>query len=223
MACGCFHSYEYVVDDPGNVLNSSNNGKSMFLFVPVGGQTVVFSTKRYNAMADALSGNKLPKVNIPFKLGEVDTYPTTPQTLEGKPIPQDDQVFTKTPVYRTSDVANVSFSLTTSSSETDTQASSYSYGATLAVGGGASVFSATLSADHSWSLDQSYSVTVGKSTSFSGSVQPVRDDPTTPENESLLYGYSFQPYVYRQPFMQDAVDGGTQNGAYYVMAYSVGK
>ena len=222
LAGGCFHQYDYVVDDPQNVLNSTDTAAQGFAtFVPVGGETTLWSTARYNALVDALGGS-LPKVTIQPKLGNVDSYPTTPTTIDGQPIPDVDNVFMKTPPTRTSDVGTVGFSLSSSVSQTNTTATSFNFGTT--VGGNASLnlvavsFSGSYSVDNSYSIDQSYSVTVGSSASFSGQVSPVRDDPSTPANEASLYGYSFTPYVYRHHY----TDASGADRAFYAVTYTTG-
>ena len=46
----------------------------------------------------------------------------------------------------------------------------------------------------------------------------LRNDPTTPEDELKLYGYSFTPLLYRQRYL----DGGGKEGAFLVLTYAVG-
>lgn len=219
LAGGCFHKYEYTVDDPANVL--ADTTKDLTMFVPVGGETSVWSTARYNALSDAMADGRLPKVAIIPRLGNVESYPTSPTTLDGKAIPDDDNVFPDTPVFRTSENASVSFNMSDGGNTTNSTSSSFSYGTSngISASGQLGIVSAQAqySNDTSWSLDTSYSVTVDSSTSFSGSVSPVRDDPATPANESTLYAYSFKPYVYRHHFKDKK---GTK-GAFYALTYTV--
>jgi hypothetical protein len=233
-SCGCFHQYDYELDDPAGALGGPK-GQSVSVFLPVGGQTTFFSTRRYNALADALGG-KLPKIAIPYKLGEVESYPTLPVTLEGKPIPAADLVFTKIPPFRTSDVGDVAFTLTDATNVANTEASSFSKGVGETVGGGLGIVTVSGNNDQTWTLDNAYTITVGNAATFAGNVRAVRDDPTTPENEFDLYGYSFQPVVYRHhytPVADPTATGGsgtTPNGksapkdaAFFVLTYTVGK
>jgi hypothetical protein len=217
-ACACFHQYEYVVDDTANALQGADK-KIVTVFLPVGGDTMLWSSRRYNALATELKGS-LPQMNVPYKLGQIDTYPNAPQTLAGKAIPQDDNVFPKTPSFRASDVANVSFSLSSTSTEANTTAKSFQFGATVGGGLGFGPFiNVQVTDDKTWSLDESYTVSTGTTSTFSGGIEPVRDDPSTPENEYTLYGYSFQPLVYREHYD----DTNKKARAFYVMTYAVGK
>jgi VCBS repeat protein len=221
MGCGCYHQYDYEVDDPAGMLGQGQGQHTISLFVPVGGETTFWSSRRYNALATALGGGQLPPVTIGYKLGDVASYPTSPSTLDGQSIAPADMVFTSPPTVQTSDVGELSFWLTSGQSTTNTTASSFSYGASASVGAGLSIgifnVSAQASGDQTWTLDQSYSVTVGSSTTFSGTVSPIRDDPNAPGDNSALYGYSFEPIVYRQHFTGAA----NQAGAFYVLTYAV--
>jgi hypothetical protein len=221
LAAGCFHQYDYAVDDPAGMMGQPFSNGTMSLFVPVAGQTTFWSSHRYNALAAALGKNQLPIVTIGYKLGDVNSYPRSPVTLAGTPIATTDMVFPNPPVVRTSDVGSLNFSLSASQNQTNSSATSSSSGTTLFVTAGISFFGVgpglQMSASDNTTLSNSYGVTVGQSTSFSGDVTPVRDDPTTPENESILYGYSFEPLVYRQHFKN--LNG--QDAAYYVLTYSV--
>lgn len=185
----------------------------MDVFVPVGGQTSVWSTRRYNAMAAALK--TMPKIDVPHQLGAVETYPTEPKTLDGKPIPADDMLFAKPPTFRTSDVASVNFELTNSEYQLREQ---HIYdGATLGAEIGA--FGVTVSGEVGMQIGKGYQVGVGREATFSGTVPAVRNDPATPEDEYGLYGYSFTPLVYRHRYMDDQ----RQGSAFYVLTYAVGK
>ncbi len=213
LGCACYHQYEYVIDDPRRVLGPDVDGKIMSVFVPVGGQTSVWSTRRYNALAEALG--TLPKINIPHRLGEVESYPSTPKTLDGAPIPADDMVFKKPPTFRTSDVASVDFELTASEGE----ASEKHVYDSLTLGAEFGAFGVTVSGEVSATLGKGYSVAIGRDTTFSGHVPPLRNDPDTPEDEFGLYGYSFTPIVYRHRY----TDSERKPGAFYVLTYAVSK
>lgn len=214
---GCFHRFDYDIDDPERLAGA--NTPSIQTFVPVGGETSLWSTRRYNALVDAIGDGRLPKVEIPMKLGTVASYPAAPVTLEGTPIADEDNVFKKSPVTRSSDVGTVGFSLTVNDSTTNTDATAFNYSRSISVSGNIGLVSGQASQDTNWGLDQSYSVTLGTSASFSGQIGPVRDDPGTPANEATVYGYSFNPLVYRHHFK--AKDG--KDGAYYVLTYTAGQ
>src|SRR5262249_25395954 len=49
VGCSCFHSYVYEVVDPAN--RAGGSGHRVTMVVPVGGQTTVLSTPRYDALA----------------------------------------------------------------------------------------------------------------------------------------------------------------------------
>ncbi len=213
LGCACYHQYQYVVDDPKGLLGAGVDGKTIDVFVPVGGQTSVWSTRRYNALAEALK--TLPKINVPHKTGQVDSYPTTPKTLDGAPIPEDDLVFKKPPTFRTSDVASVDFELTASES---TAKEKHVYDG-LTIGAEIGAFGVTLSGEVDMQVGRGYSVSVGREASFAGHVPPVRNDPETPEDEFGLYGYSFTPLVYRHRY----TDEDKKGSAFYVLTYAVGQ
>ena len=230
LAGSCFHRYDYSVEDPAGVLAAK--GEDFATYVPVQGETTLWSTARYNALVDAVADGRLPKVTIGPKLGDVGSYPSTPSTLDGKAIPAADMVFTSTPVKRSSDVGNIGFALTAGQAATNTATTSFSLGHAVGFSegahGGFSLYdvvgfdfsaSAGQTYDQSNGLDQTYAVTIGASTTFSGSVPPVKDDPSTPSNEATLYGYSFRPYVYQHHYtMKD----GT-SAAFYALTYTAGE
>ncbi|MBW2459692.1 MAG: hypothetical protein JRI68_34700, partial [Deltaproteobacteria bacterium] len=64
-----------------------------------------------------------------------------------------------------------------------------------------------------------YSIKVGHSNLFAGSVPPVPDNPETPEDEYMLNRYSFTPVVYKQHYL----DSYGEDAAYYVMHFAVGQ
>ncbi len=213
LGCACYHQYTYVVDDPAGVLGGGIDGKTIDVLVPVGGQTSVWSTRRYNALAAAL--RDLPKIQIPYQIGQVASYPQSPKTLDGKPIPDEDMVFEKPPTYRTSDVAAVNFELSVGNGKTREHHVLQGGGAALEV----SAFGVTASAEVEATIGKGYWLAIGKSTVFSGTVPTVSNDPTTPEDEFGLYGYSFTPIVYRHRYLT----ADRQPSAFYVLTYAVGK
>ena len=212
LACACYHAYTYAIDDPaGKLGDRAADKRTMSLFVPVGGQTAVWSLKRYNALAARL-GN-LPSVTVPYIVGDPTSYPKTMSTLAGKPIPEEDMLFTTPKSYRTSDVAKVGWSLAVNDGVTN--ASSLTLGVSLRgiLKAGPVVAETTVGA----STTSAYSVTVGKEATFSGSVPPIRNGVRTPEDENALYGFGFAPIVYREHYTtKDGNEGGL-----YVVTYSV--
>jgi hypothetical protein len=216
IACSCFQQFDYDLDDPAHITGTPGDGKTMSVHIPVGGQASVWSTRRYNALADALK--TLPKINLPYKLGDLQSYPTQPARLDGTPIPPDDMVFTEHPTFRTSDSANVGFSLNTSDSKTNSTSMSTSYGVSGSVGVGSFGIGAGVSVNVGKSIDDSSSISISEGTTFAGGIQPIRNDPNTAEDEFALHGYSFSPFVYRQRY----TDANQKEFGFYVLMYAVG-
>jgi hypothetical protein len=210
VACNCFHTYEYELLDTAN--RASSNGQKMVLIVPVGGQTTVLSTPRYNALADVDHG--LPQIHVASRIGDPSSYPSEPRKLDGTAVQPDEHVFRNRPTMTVSDVATVGFGLEVGSSETNSSAMSIS----VDVHGSLGAFGLSVGANLGASWGKSYAITVGQDTSFSGDVPPIQDNPNTPEDEYKTRGYSFSPYVYRQPYTDPA--SNTPSG-YYVLDYTV--
>ncbi len=211
LGCGCFLQFDYEIDDPKNSLGGNVNGKTMSVLVPVGGQTTLWSTRRYNALASALG--TLPKIKMPYKLGDIASYPTEALTLGGKPVPGDDMLFPNPPSFRVSDLATVMFSLSEASSKSNSNATTISYGGGVKAGAGVSV-----AVDVTKAITQSYEVRVSRSTTFSGFVEPLKNNLQTPEDEFANNAYSFTPYVYREHYKL-----GDEEAGLFVLLYSVGK
>ncbi len=210
MSCGCYHRYRYQTEDPANLIGGT--GQVVDIFIPVGGQTQLWSSQRYNAMAEAMG--TLPKIEIPVTVGDPSSYPAEPQSLDGHPIHPDDMVFENVPAYQVSDVGFVNYWLVRGETETNSVAEGVSFGAKASFG----VFGNGVDIEGRVGQTAGYSLSIGKSQIFAGGVPPVPDDPSTPEDEFLLNRYSFTPYVYRHHY----VDSGGQDAAYYVMNFAVG-
>lgn len=211
MSCGCYHKYSYVTDDPTDRIGGS--GQTLDLYMPVGGQTTLWSSKRYNAMAEA--AGDLPIIDVPITIGDVASYPSAIQTLDGQPVPEEDILFPNTPTYQASDVGFVSFWLVNGEDESNEVAEKTTIGVNGSIGaGGVSVDSSI-----NVGVAQGYSITAGKDVIFAGGIPPIPDDPETPEDEFKVHGYSFRPHVYRQHYTNSA----GEDAAYYVMHYSVGQ
>jgi hypothetical protein len=211
LSCGCFHAYAYETDDPAGKVGGS--GKEMRIFVPVGGQTGLWSSKRYAAMAEALGG--LPEMTVPYRIGDVSSYPPAHQTLAGQPIPEGDRVFPEPPSFQVSDVGTVGFWLTSTESEANTVAET----TTIGLSGTLGAFGASVTGDINTGFAHAYTVTVGEEALFAGSVPPLVDNPDTPEDEFQTYRYSFSPTVYREHY----ADAAGEDAGYYVVTYAVGQ
>jgi len=210
LSCGCFHSYTYELEDPAG--QSGGNGRRFVILMPVGGQTTLWSSKRYNAMAQVVGG--LPTVTVPHRVGDPMSYPRTPQTSQGQPIAATDLVFRQPPTSRVSDVGDVGWTLTRTEEETNEVAVE----TTLDLEGAVNVGGFKLGGNAGVGWGQGYAVTVGTYAEFLGGVPPLPDDPATPEDEYATYAYSFTPLVYREHY----TDGNGKDAAYYVLNFAVG-
>jgi len=212
LASVCFHAYAYRVEDPVGVLGDrAGNGKVMSLFVPVGGQTSLWSLKRYNALASRTS--YLPVIQVPYAVGDPTSYPRTMMKLDGKAIAASDLLFTTPRSYRTSDVARVAWDFKIADSDATTAARTSG----VSVRGSLRAGPVAVDRELGVSKNDAFTVTVGREATFAGAVPPVRNIASTPEDENALYGFSFAPVVYRERYK---AKDGTQGG-YYVVTYSV--
>jgi hypothetical protein len=213
VSCGCFHAYYYEVEDPGEHMGAGGNGERFVMLLPVGGTTTMWSSPRYNAMAEAV-GN-LPIVEIDYKLGDPTSYPRGPQRPGGLPILEEDMVFPELPSYLVSDVGSIGWQLSVGETEVNGSAVKTGIKVSGSLGVGPFQFGAGLGA--SWG--QAYQLSVGDEAQFGGSVPPIPDNPETPEDEYLENAFSFAPYVYREHY----TDAEGEEAAYYVMSYAVGE
>jgi hypothetical protein len=213
LACACYHAYHYEVHDPGGRLGAGADGEQFVMVLPVGGTATAWSSKRYNAMAEAV-GN-LPIVAVPYAIGNPSSYSSGPQRADGSPIPADDFVFPEVPSLLVSDVAKVGWWLSVGESETNTVATSSMMEISGELGLGGFKFGTALG--HGWG--RSHSIKVGESALFGGTVPPIVDDPSTPEDEYLEYAFAFSPYVYREHW----TDANGNDASYYVMSFAVAR
>jgi hypothetical protein len=211
LSCGCFHSYTYQLEDPKG--ESGGDGKRYVVLVPVGGQTTLWHSKRYNAMVEA-TGGKLPMVIVNHKVGDPHSYPSMAETAEGQPIGADDLLFTQPSTDRVSDVGDIGWNLNRQEEVTNEAATE----TTLGIEGSVTVGGFSLGGNFGAGSGQGYAVTVGSYAEILGGVPPIPDDPATPEDEYSTYAYSFTPLVYRQRY----TDASGNDAAYYVLNYSVG-
>lgn len=212
VACNCFHTYEYELVDPAN--RASSNGQRMVMIVPVGGQTTVLSTPRYNALANVVEG--LPTIDVANRIGDPTSYPTEPRKLDGSLVEPDEHVFSTRPTLQVSDVGSVAFSLSVGGGETNSEAMNIG----VSVNGSLGALGLTVGGSLGVNWGKSYAISVGQDTSFSGDVPPLPDRPGTPEDEYKTRGYSFSPYVYRQSYT-DPMSG--EPTGYYVLDYAVSR
>ncbi|MEM9696909.1 MAG: hypothetical protein AAGA56_30515, partial [Myxococcota bacterium] len=209
MSCGCYHRYRYQTEDPSNLIGGT--GQVVDIFIPVGGQTQLWSSQRYNAMAAATG--TLPLIEVPITVGDPSSYPATQQTLDGQPIAPDDMVFTDVPSYQVSDVGFVNYWLVRGETETNAVAETIDFGTKASFG----LFGNGIDVSSQIGQTAGYSLSVGNTQIFAGGIPPVPDNPDTPEDEFLLNRYSFSPFVYRQRY----TDAQGDEAAYYVMNFTV--
>ncbi|MEM6290550.1 MAG: VCBS repeat-containing protein [Myxococcota bacterium] len=216
LTCGCFHAYYYEVEDPGSKLGEGGDGEQFVFMVPVGGTEMLWSTRRYNAMAEAV-GN-LPIMEIPYQVGNPSSYPPGPERLDGLPIPEEDFVFTELPSVLVSDAGSSGFRLSVGEDETNSVSMSTSLGFSTDVSGeipfiGGVRFGASLGVG--WG--EGYSLSVGEGAFFGGSLPPLPDNPSTPDDEYLQFAYTTVPFVYREHY----TDADGNDAAYYVVSFAV--
>lgn len=207
IANGCYQKYTYVTNDPANLVGGS--GQQLSIYVPVGGQSMVLSTTRYNAMAKAL-GTNLPQIQVNLRVGDPSSYPVKPVTLAGKPVAGADMLFTKPPTFEISDVASVGFWMTAAKMTTNSIAKT----TTVGMNAGFGVLGASIDTDVNVGVTQGYSISVGNEAIFAGSAPALPDNPSTPEDEYTLHRYSYMPYVYREHWGKSG---------FYVLNYVVGQ
>jgi hypothetical protein len=208
VSWGCFDGYTYELDDPEGYID--DDGGEFVMTIPTGGGVTLLSTQRYNAMSDVIDG--LPRVDIPYTVGDVSSYPTSPETLDGGTLDSSNLLFTDAVSYAVSDVGKVSWRMYVAKNVTNsvqlTQDIGISAGVTV---GGVSV---GVGASYGWG--QGYSLMVGESAFFNGTIPPLPDDLDTPEDEYSRYAYQVTPYLY----VQDYEDAGGNDASYYVMTYT---
>jgi hypothetical protein len=161
----------------------------------------------------AAVGN-LPLAEIPYVLGDPESYPRGPERADGSPIANEDFVFPEVPNYLVSDVADVGWELAVGTSEVNSVSTKIGLKVGASLGVGPFQFGAGLGP--SWG--KAYELKVGDQATFSGSVPPIPDDSATPEDEYIEYAFSFAPYVYQEHY----TDAEGNDAAYYVMSYAVG-
>lgn len=211
LSCACYRKYDFQVEDP---TGASPADATVSIFLPIGPRTQVVGLRRYAALVKALP-EELPPINATFKLGDLSSYPKTPTTITGKPIPAGDIVFKNAPSLRASDSSDVMFRLATSVQESNTTATSYSSGVNV------NFYSKFVSAggEVTERRERSESIEIGATTAFMGRIPPIRDDASTPEDEYEEHAYSFTPVVYLQRYSRK--DGG--KAGFYVLTYTIGE
>ena len=207
---GCFHAYQYQLSDPNDHVTGTDE-EDLVIVVPVDSGTVMISNDRYNAMARDVGD--LPIIDVPYEVGNVDSYPQTARTLTGRPLSDQDLLFPNTDWFEVSDIGNTNWSFTVSDRETNSTSTSYSMGASakITIGG----ISVGTGIDSGWG--NGYSLTLGESTTFSGGIPPLLDDPNTSIDEYLANFYRVRPIIYEEQYTNENGD----TSSYFVMTYVV--
>ncbi len=211
VGCNCFHTYRYQLVDPAN--RAGGSGHVLTMIVPVGGQTTVLSTPRYNALAAA--AGDMPTIDLTTRIGDPTTYPKTPTRLDGTPVFPEDEVFKDTPTIRVSDVSTAEFGMTTSDYVTNAAAMDTH----VSVSGSVSALGVTVGGELGAGWGESFGISIGVAAEFSGSVPPLPDDPATQEDEYKAHAFTYSPYVYKMTYPDP--DTGEDTGM-YVIDYTVG-
>ncbi|MGB0640885.1 MAG: hypothetical protein ACPGTU_16210, partial [Myxococcota bacterium] len=137
--------------------------------------------------------------------------PSEPERLDGSSIPDDDMVFSDETWYTAPDVGTVSFWRSLSEEESTRMSWDTTMGTSASVT--AAGIKVGVGSEYGWG--EGYSLSLGRSALFAGSVKAVPDDPSTPEDEYNLYTYRFSPLVYREWYSNANGD----DAAFYVMSY----
>lgn len=212
LSWACYHGYTYRVSDPSGKLGG--NGGEFVVATPVGGGTSLWSTTRYNAMAEALGGG-LPRIDVPYRVGGLDDYPAAPEQLDGRPIPLEDRVFTRPPPMSVSDVGSAQTFLSVGTTETNTASMTADLGVSGSIGMGGFTFTGSVGVG----TGSSYSLSVGETAMFISTIPPLPDNPRTPEDEYAAHVHEVTPWLYRQHYRNAA----GEDAGYYVLTYSVSR
>ncbi len=209
LSWGCFHTWTYTVHDPDSLLPGSD-GEPVLLAVPVDGGTALWSTPRYNALAAAVGG---PKVEIPYEVGRPETYPTSPEDIDGKALDEDDLLFTDTTWFEASDIGLVDWFSTVGESTTNEKVIGYSKStdASVLVGTG------YVGIGYDKGASKGYALSVGEKATFYGGIPPIVNDPETPEDEYAEHRFRVSPLTYLDTWTGD--DG--EDNPIYVNTYVV--
>ncbi len=208
VSSGCWDGYTYELDDPAGYVGG--DGETFAVTVPTGGDVTLMSTARYNALAQALG--TIPVIDVPYTVGDVSTYPTEMEKIDGTELKKSELLFPDSPTYPVSDVGYVGWWNSVSESTTNSYDETYSLGVSANV----TVSGIKVGASTEFGVGSGYSLRVGQSAEWGGGIPAVPDNPDTPEDEFDAYRYSVTPLVYLQEYEVD-----DQNLAFWVQTYAV--
>ncbi|MEM9693518.1 MAG: hypothetical protein AAGA56_13295, partial [Myxococcota bacterium] len=68
-----------------------------------------------------------------------------------------------------------------------------------------------------------YKMSVTERTIFQGKIPPIRDNPSTPEDEYLAHKYAVMPFVYEEHYIlpDGDPDNDEDRASFFVMSYAV--
>ena len=208
VSSGCWDGYTYVLDDPAGYVGG--DGTEFAVTVPTGGDVTMMSTARYNAMAEALGD--LPIIDVPYTVGDVTSYPTSMEKIDGTALSKSELLFQDTPSYVVSDVGYVGWWNSISETTTNSYDESYSLGVSANV----TVSGIKVGASTEFGVGSGYSLTMGTNAEFGGGIPAVPDNPDTPEDEYDAYRYAVTPLIYMHDYERDGETMG-----FWVQTYSV--
>ncbi len=211
LSSACYNLYRYQLEDPAERVGG--DGGEFALVVPVGGQSTVWSSNRYNALAQALG--TLPEVASGTALGDPAAYPASPLRDDGSPVPAEDMVFPDVPSFLVSDVGQTGWFLSVNDYENNAERLTIGVSVSSSITAAGVKFGGEVGAD--WT--QGHSINVGQEALFGGAVPPIPDDPDTSEDEYEAHRYSFSPYVYTEHY----VNSQGEDAAYYVLNFTAGE
>ena len=211
VSWGCFDAYTYEVDDPHGLMDEQADKQLLVMTVPTGGCVTLMSSSRYNAMAKALG--TMPEIEVPYAVGQLNTYPTWREKLTGQPIDDDELLFADPGVYHVSPVGDVAWWLSIEDVEANTEITEVAMGA--AAGITVNGVQVGMGTEIGWG--KSYTLAVGSRTLFYGKLPPMPDDPLTPEDEYSQNAYAVEPLVYLERFRNQH----GESASYFVHTYAV--
>jgi hypothetical protein len=207
LAAMCFHRYTYELEDPRARLGAA--GTRLAITAPLEGEAVLWSTARYNALAEARGD--LPLIHVSTTIGDPKSYPEQPTSLDGVPLAGEELVFPSTPLFRVSDAGEIAWWLNTSELGVHAELREMSFAGTLG----------SLGAEYSHvnTEGDGYTVSIGAGTAFSGEVPGIVDRIATPESEYTMHAYSFRPIMYRHRY----IDAEGLPAGLFALTYTVSR
>jgi hypothetical protein len=151
-------------------------------------------------------------LEVPYEVGNVDDYPTTPERIDGSPIPDEDMVFDELQWYTAPDVGSIAYRSQLSSGVD----SGTSWDTSIGTSAGVKAAGVKVGVGVEYGWGSGYSLRMGEAALFSGKVAAVPDDPNTPEDEYNMYTFRFSPVVYRHWYTNPSGD----EAPLFVMTYA---